>query len=380
MNIYSEDAAVNGTPSLGTANIVYVSIPDPLATSTAGDQCQGLSLLSLPTGYSYRCASPSYYRLVNSTGWIPVNFSSISVGSPIGQLPQDPTNASSSRLYYTYTTNGSQYELTAAMESAKYQLGGPSDVVSTDGGTDAYLYEKGTNLALAPVDYGLSSGLVDYWPLDEGTGTVAYDWSGSNATGTWNGNASGTSGYYSAGKPEGWAGSFDGSTDYVSVPNVNQYNFSNTTFTVVAWINTTSSAGGFISSVSANSGGWGVAVSLFGTTGTLTVVLKDSSNNQSMTANTNQLVDTGLWTQVVAVITTNTSNANGNSATFYINGSLASSTTAYGSNPYSPYGGYPLAIGKRNSSNNFSGLIDDVRIYSRALSATEVAALYNGGK
>src|ERR1700733_9599187 len=30
--------------SLGVANMVYVSIPDPTATTTAGDHCEGLGL------------------------------------------------------------------------------------------------------------------------------------------------------------------------------------------------------------------------------------------------------------------------------------------------------------------------------------------------
>src|ERR1019366_7545698 len=105
----------DGATAIGSANTVYVSIPDPSATSTAGDQCQGLGLLTLPSGYTYQCAASSAYRNVNGTGWIPVNFSSLSSGSPLGNLPVDPSNSSSSRLYYTYETNGSQYEVTSVM-------------------------------------------------------------------------------------------------------------------------------------------------------------------------------------------------------------------------------------------------------------------------
>ena|ERR1039457_6451261 len=47
ISLYTAD--VNGS-SIGQSNTVYVSIPDPTATSTAGDQCQGLGLLTLPTG------------------------------------------------------------------------------------------------------------------------------------------------------------------------------------------------------------------------------------------------------------------------------------------------------------------------------------------
>src|ERR1035438_4432633 len=108
IGLYITDAAVNGTVSLGSANTVYVSIPDPTATSTAGDQCQGLGLLSLPTGYAYHCAASSTFRMNDSTGWIPINFKSMSQGGVLGQLPHDPVNSSSSRTYETYTTDGTQ--------------------------------------------------------------------------------------------------------------------------------------------------------------------------------------------------------------------------------------------------------------------------------
>jgi hypothetical protein len=39
-----------------------------------------------------------------------------------------------------------------------------------------------------------------------------------------------------------------------------------------------------------------------------------------------------------------------------------------------------LYIRKRAAGSYFSGLIDDVRVYNRALSAAEIAALYAGGK
>ena len=118
---------------------------------------------------------------MNGTGWIPVNFSGISQGSPFGSIPTDPTDSSSSRLYYTYTTDGAKFELTAALESQKYKLGGSNDAVGTDGGTLTTVYEKGTKLGLEPLDYGAPS-LVGYWTFDEGNGTTAYDWSGSGKT------------------------------------------------------------------------------------------------------------------------------------------------------------------------------------------------------
>src|SRR6202171_1258892 len=111
---------VNNT-SLGVASTTYISIPDPSATSTAGDQCQGLSLPGLPSGWSYHCASPASYKNVDGTGWLPVHFRGISSGSPISNLPVDPQNQSSTNFYYTYTTDGTKYELTSMLESSKYK-------------------------------------------------------------------------------------------------------------------------------------------------------------------------------------------------------------------------------------------------------------------
>src|ERR1017187_9821679 len=119
LGIYAED--VGG--SMGTPSTTYISIPDPSATSTLGDQCQGLGLpaQSTSSGWSYQCGASSSYRNVNGTGWTPLNFTQISSGAPVGSLPQDPINQTSSNLFYTYTTDGNTYEATAVMESQKYR-------------------------------------------------------------------------------------------------------------------------------------------------------------------------------------------------------------------------------------------------------------------
>jgi len=95
-------------------------------------------------------------RAVNSTGWIPVNFSAISSGAPLGNLPVDPVNVASSgdpfgdSLVYGYvaTSTNISFKVTAHMESSKYKASGPSDVETSDGGLSTNTYEQGTNLAL----------------------------------------------------------------------------------------------------------------------------------------------------------------------------------------------------------------------------------------
>ena len=74
-------ATVNGVSNFGSHQTVYVSIPDPAASPTS--TCVSLGLPSLPSGWSYGCSSPDNYRKVDGTGWVPVNFSGISIGSGI---------------------------------------------------------------------------------------------------------------------------------------------------------------------------------------------------------------------------------------------------------------------------------------------------------
>ena len=169
LSAYSAD--VNGG-FMGTSSVVYVSIPDTTST------CSNLGLPTLPSGWAYNCVTTTSTKLSDGRGWIPVNFSNISFGSPLSSLPVDPVNTTNSRNYYTYISGGS-WELSTTLEAAKNKMGGANDRVSTDGGGMPDLYETGINLTLNPVDYGDTS-LVGYWNFEEGAGGALYDRSGNN--------------------------------------------------------------------------------------------------------------------------------------------------------------------------------------------------------
>ena len=100
--------------SLGSSSVVYISLPD--ASST----CGSYSLPTLPNGYTYRCAATSTYRNVDGTGWVPLNFTTLTGGAPLSVLPVDPRNTSASSLFYSYVTNGTSYVVRAQPESSKY--------------------------------------------------------------------------------------------------------------------------------------------------------------------------------------------------------------------------------------------------------------------
>jgi prepilin-type N-terminal cleavage/methylation domain-containing protein len=335
---------VDNGGTLGVASTTYVSIPD------TSPSCTNLGLPTLPTGWNYACAPTSTYRNVNGTGWLPIDLTQISFKSPLGTLPVDPVNTTTTGSYYTYVTGSNKYELAAILESQKY-----ASQEALDGGSDPASYEAGSDLTLAPFMHGL----VGYWNFDEGGGTTVADTSGYGNTGTWNGTS--TTRYVTPGKNGSSAGFFNGSSDYVDVP----YNSS------------------FAGTAASTICGWGKT-----TTGGAVAGIKAAHNYLSQTGggwwNTTQPADfgypailnmaNGQWHYTCLAYSSSDGYLRGYAdgqqvwITFY-GGSLGVGTN-------------DTVLGARPQSFNvfFNGNLDDIRIYNRALSAAEIAAVYNATK
>lgn len=87
-----------------------------------------------------------------ATSWLPVDFTQISGGSPISNLPADPSNTigntaaiANTDLVYRYVcdANDSTFEINAALESSEF-----ASNLTTDGGDNSLLYEVGTKLTI----------------------------------------------------------------------------------------------------------------------------------------------------------------------------------------------------------------------------------------
>ena len=87
---------------------------------------------------------------VNGTGWIPVDFTGISSGSPLSRLPLDPTQVAPFFYAFAWDTPNLRYEIDAKMESDKYATTTATSVMknSYDGGNNANYYEVGNYLTL----------------------------------------------------------------------------------------------------------------------------------------------------------------------------------------------------------------------------------------
>lgn len=215
---------------------------------------------------------------------------------------------------------------------------------------------------------GGPTGLVGYWRLNDTNTTTASDSSGNGNSGTLTNGASWTSGKY------GGAVGLDGVNDYVSIRNSSSLQPANVT--VAAWFNASSLVGRTVVSTPYNGPPWtSPYVSWMIRINSSTNLEFDVGNGTTYSgwAIAVSALQTGQWYHVALTY-------NGTTLTAYLNGvSLGTRTNVTG--PVG-YGNRPVLLGADYGASPaydyFSGTLDDVRVYNRALSAAEIAAVKNG--
>ncbi len=229
-------------------------------------------------------------------------------------------------------------------------------------GTAGSLPPRTTNFLLTV----LPSGLVGNWKFDEGSGNAASDPSGNGNIGTLSPSGSGPT--WTTGKVGG-ALRFDGSNDYVNVPDTGASSLDVTTVTIAAWINPSNydviNDRGIIVNKEDT---WEIGLE------DLTGKLQGAASPPSCWRWAGTLViPLNAWTHVAVVF-------DGTDELHYVNGNLIESFSCPGSLAIN---NEDLRIAARGGdapvSSFFNGAIDDVRIYNRALTLSEVQTLYNGG-
>jgi len=201
---------------------------------------------------------------------------------------------------------------------------------------------------------GMGSGLVGYWNFDEGTGTTASDYSGSGNHATTAGGPNWAAGKFGNGF------SFSGTSNSFSIPYSKVFDFGPDDFTVSLWFKTTSTA--------ANSFLFSKDVPALSNNG-IFVMLNSGVEGRATGWVYNERVDSyktglndGQWHHVVL------EHSAGNMA-LYIDGTLEKSA-------YFPAASAGVTISALGMGGKFTGSLDDVRVYNRALSASEVQQLY----
>ncbi len=209
-------------------------------------------------------------------------------------------------------------------------------------------------LFLVGVASAADPDLVSWWRFDEGSGSTAYDSAGSN-NGTITG-ATWTTGKYEDGLD------FDGSGDYVNITNGETIGTG--AKTICAWIYPESLAGLYYGRILEN------GKCLFLINGDYhRLQFSSNANNAYLTPTNSLTIDT--WHHVCAV------RDSSGVANVYINGTISGTPNQASGTPVA--GTTNLYIGNRQAGDrSFNGIIDDVRIYDRALSETEIQAVMQG--
>jgi hypothetical protein len=260
------------------------------------------------------------------------------------------------------------YDIAASLTLRNvFSTSGPAVAVRISSGRIYVMDEKKGLLIFDAIDTEVLSGLVAGWKLNESEGTIAED-----STNTYDGvlyNMSDSS--WVTGRA-GNALTFDGVNDYISVSGYKGILGKNSR-TCTVWIKTGGSPANMVIM------DWGTAAAgqkwLFGifTTGQLTIYTWAPYIQTNITVTDNQ------WHHVAAVLADD-GTPDVSEIKLYVDG-LLQATTVSSAQAINTLAAADVLIGAFDSAGTkggyFNGLMDDVRIYNRALSSTEIVAVIN---
>ena len=320
--VTAEDAAGN------------VSAPSPeLAAVVPADQPPTVSISAPASG-----ATVSGTVTVSAAPSDDVGVAGVQFRLGAANLGAEDTAAPYSISWDTTTVGNGTYQLTAVARDSASQTT-----------TSAAISVNVSNPSGPPP--GL--GLVAAYGFDAGSGSSAADSSGSGNAGSITGAVWSGAGRY------GSALSFDGVNDWVSVPDASSLDLT-TGMTLEAWVRP-SALGGWRTVIFKERPG-GVVYGLFadqaGSRPLGQVFIGGERNAVGTSA-----VPLNAWTHLATTY-------DGSLLRLYVNGSLASSSAVSGAMAAST--GLLRLGGNSIWGEWFAGLIDEVRVYDRALSASEV--------
>lgn len=237
--------------------------------------------------------------------------------------------------------------------SAKVYIKVPT--IAASGTTDIYIYYGNATVETASSKVNTFirevSGLEGSWNFDESSGTTAFDSSGIGNDGTLEGSPSRVSGKFLN------ALSFDTNNRKVSIPTNAAYDFT-TPLTLEAWVKTSSCGWNWIMARS----GWLYG---FGNSSSCKLVWTVSGGNDKISTGT---LNDNVWHHAVAT-------HDGTNMRLYLDGTEVGDFTgvSVGASTSPIYVGTLLS----GSSEFWSGIIDEVKIYNATLTPDEISDIKN---
>ncbi len=203
----------------------------------------------------------------------------------------------------------------------------------------------------------IDPSLAAYWTLDDGSGFTATDSSGNGNDGTLINGPIWATGHVNG------ALDFDGSDDYIDAGDHASLNPTDAV-TISAWVNTRNltTTQMLVSKYDGPNAQYFLRIQ----SGRIRFNVQTNGLLSGPTSSTT--ISANTWYHVAGVY-------DGSQARVYVNGVLGAASSKTGAMVNS---GVTVNIGRQNAGRMyFDGSLDDIRIYSRSLSASEIVALFN---
>ena len=279
-------------------------------------------------------------------------------GSQLKKITKTRNNTVTQTLAYAYDGNGQRVKVTDSGGTRYFLYDGLMPVLELDADkkvTASYVY------GADGVVYRRQHIATAHWHFDEGNGTVLHDVDGRN---------DGTLGGGDTNKTPAWSteggGSllFDGSNDLVKVADSDALDLVGDTLTLSCWVRRSAASSGNLVKKANASNGYRLWIT---STGALQFEVLIGGTTKTVTTATTIPLNT--WKHVAA-------RYNGSELRVFIGGTIEAATTAATGSLAATT--EALWIGYYDgTSHHLNGYLDDLSIYARALSDTEITNLSN---
>lgn len=235
--------------------------------------------------------------------------------------------------------------------------------INTKGETEGKVWSFTTEVGPLP------KIMTAHWPFDESAGNTASDASEYNNTGTLHNmsDASWTSGVLDGGLE------FDGEDDYILVPHSDYIDFSDNSFSISFWLkqNVENRHMRYLIKGTHEAPGTGKRYEVFHhADNEIRFAIDDNFNKTSLALPNTDFV-TGDWVHVVAIRDTDAGQIY-----LYLNGEQVGSLTDVTGDISQKEDMY-IGVSSDEDNTNLAATLDDIRLYSYALSQSEIQDLYN---
>jgi thermitase len=371
----------NGVAVAGAAVEALSGNPGAIQ-GTATTNSSGVYTLYLPAGsstmYTLLASAPNYNNTTSGTqflsagGTVTVNLSLSSLGSLTGTVT-DANGVGIANAQVGFTAAGfSGGDITGA--SGSYSTFGlPSGTYTVTASAPGFSSVSSSGITIATgitttvnlhfsTGVSLTSGLIGYWTFNEGTGSVAHDQSGNGYNAALS-NTTWATGLFSFGL------SFNGSNSQgvtSAIPFTNA-------FSVSAWVNPAGIGQNANAAIAQADSATGVYLGVDSTGTHYKFIVNNGAGSSGSCAYSGVVSGCAQGGTISSGWHLAVGTYDGTTAILYVDGAMAASDT------FTPPGNASLALNMGRSYTSgavWDGILDDMRLYSRALAAEEVSSLF----